>query len=51
MYADAREQVLTGKDVAAQLVSVCEICGHTVIGDVPDKCPVCAAAKEYYKTF
>jgi rubrerythrin len=30
---------------------VCLICGHTVIGDVPDKCPVCAAAKEYYKTF
>jgi Cu(I)/Ag(I) efflux system membrane fusion protein len=29
-------------------VSVCLICGHTVVGDLPDKCPVCAAAKEYY---
>jgi rubrerythrin len=51
MYDDARRSVLEGKDVADRQVSVCLICGHTVIGDVPDKCPVCAAAKEYYKTF
>jgi rubrerythrin len=51
MYSKAREKALDGKDIAAQPVSVCLICGHTVIGDVPDKCPVCAAAKEYYKTF
>ena len=51
MYNDAREQALKGEDIAEQPVSVCVICGHTVIGDVPDKCPVCAAAKAYYKTF
>jgi len=51
MYGEAREKALDGKDIDAQPVSVCLVCGHTVIGDVPDKCPVCAAAKEYYKTF
>ena len=51
MYTDAREQVLAGKDIGDEPVSVCLVCGHTVIGDVPDKCPYCAAAKEYYKTF
>ena len=51
MYADAREKALAGADIADQPVSVCLICGHTVIGDTPDKCPVCAAAKEYYRTF
>jgi rubrerythrin len=51
MYAEAREKALGGGDIAAAPVSVCEICGHTVIGDVPDKCPVCAASKEYYRTF
>jgi len=51
MYAQARETVLGGGDVEAQPVSVCLICGHTVIGDVPDKCPVCAAKKEMYRTF
>lgn len=43
MYAAAREQVLAGADVAATGVSVCSICGHTVLGEAPDKCPVCAA--------
>ena len=51
MYSEARAQALEGADIADAPVSVCLICGHTVIGDVPDKCPVCAAAKEYYKTF
>jgi len=51
MYAEARETVLAGGDIAAQPVSVCLVCGHTVIGDVPDKCPVCAAARSAYRTF
>ena len=51
MYAQSRETVLVGKDIEDKRVSVCLICGHTVIGDLPDKCPVCAAAKEYYRTF
>jgi rubrerythrin len=51
MYAQSRETVLAGKDIEDKRVSVCLICGHTVIGDLPDKCPVCAAAKEYYRTF
>ncbi len=51
MYAEAHEEVLAGRDVADQSVSVCLVCGHTVIGDLPDKCPVCAAGREYYQTF
>jgi rubrerythrin len=51
MYASAREQALAGKDIADQPVSVCLVCGHTVIGELPDKCPVCSAAREYYRTF
>jgi len=51
MYAEARETVLAGGDVAAQTVHVCTVCGHTVIGDAPDKCPVCAAAGSAYRAF
>ena len=51
MYADAREVAVTGADIAAEPVSVCLVCGHTVIGALPDKCPVCAAAKDQYRTF
>ena len=51
LYAEAREKVLAGGDIATQSVSVCLVCGHTVVGEVPDKCPVCAAAREAYRTF
>ena len=51
MYAEARETVLAGGDIAARRVSVCQVCGHTIIGDVPDKCPVCAAPASAYRTF
>jgi rubrerythrin len=51
MYSEARAQALGGADIADAPVSVCLICGHTVIGDVPDRCPVCAASKEYYRIF
>jgi rubrerythrin len=49
MYSEARESVSRKTDVADEPVGVCLICGHTVIGELPDKCPVCAAAKEYYR--
>jgi len=51
MYTDAREQVLAGKDIADQQVHVCLVCGHTIIGDAPDKCPYCAAPRDMYRTF
>jgi rubrerythrin len=51
MYSDARAEAVAGRDIAETPVSVCLVCGHTVIGDLPDKCPVCAAAREYYRTF
>ncbi|MGO8684519.1 MAG: rubrerythrin family protein [Thermoleophilia bacterium] len=51
MYAEAREKALVDGDVADLKVSVCLVCGHTVIGDVPDKCPVCAAKADQYRSF
>ncbi len=50
-YTDAREAVLAGKDIAVEAVNVCLVCGHTIIGDAPDKCPYCGATKDVYKTF
>jgi rubrerythrin len=51
MYCEARDQVTDGKDIPAEAVHVCPVCGHTVIGDAPDECPVCKAKKERYMKF
>ena len=51
MYLSAKERVAQKKDIAPQSVYVCPVCGHTVIGDAPDKCPVCGLAKEKYVEF
>lgn len=28
---------------------VCQVCGYTVEGEAPDKCPICGAAKRMFK--
>ena len=51
MYIEARESVKTGVDIKSENVYVCPVCGHTHIGEPPDKCPVCGAPKERYRKF
>jgi len=34
--------------MAEQDVYVCKVCGHTVEGEPPDKCPVCGSPKTAY---
>ncbi len=51
MYGDAKAKVEAGKDIDEASVHVCPVCGHTAIGDAPDKCPICGAAKDKYKKF
>jgi rubrerythrin len=51
MYTKAKEAVDAGKDVALGAVHICKVCGHTVEGDVPDRCPVCNAGKADFVTF
>jgi len=43
--------VIQGNDISAESVSVCLICGHTVIGEPPDRCPVCAASRAFHHPF
>ncbi|KPL06140.1 rubrerythrin [bacterium SM23_57] len=51
MYQDAQEIVKTGKDLPAQKVYICSVCGHTIFGEAPDRCPICKALKAQYKEF
>jgi len=43
LFVDALAAVDAGHDLPAGSIHVCAVCGHTVIGDVPDQCPVCKA--------
>lgn len=45
LYSKALESLKTGKDLPGRDIFVCEVCGNTVYGQAPDKCPVCGASK------
>ena len=51
MYTEAREAVIAGKDIQSAPVFICSRCGHTVIGEAPDKCPVCSRLKDEFVQF
>ena len=52
LYKEAKEAVDAGKDMSDAKIHVCEICGHTHVGEhAPDKCPLCGAGKDKFKAF
>ena len=51
MFGDAAETLKEASDLPAQKVFVCSVCGHTIFGDAPDRCPICKAVKAKYKEF
>jgi rubrerythrin len=48
LYSDALKTLKEGKDLPPAPMYVCDVCGYTVAGGVPDKCPVCGAKKERF---
>ena len=48
LYSQALESAKTGKDLPAADLYVCEVCGHTVVGEAPDVCPVCGARHDKF---
>ena len=51
MYERARQAVTAGQDVQMGIVHICSVCGWTVEGDAPDRCPICGAVKEKFIKF
>ena len=51
MYSAAKAAVEDGNDAEVGAVYVCSVCGHTVEGEAPDRCPVCNAKREKYREF
>ncbi len=51
LFQKAQDCAKEGKDIELTNVYICPVCGHTVLDEAPDKCPVCGAKKEMYKEF
>ncbi len=47
LYSQALESAKAGKDIEAGTIYVCQVCGNTMIGEHPDKCPVCSVANKW----
>lgn len=45
LYTDALATFNAGDDLPEAKIFVCNVCGNTVAGDAPDKCPICANPK------
>lgn len=51
LYQKAKEAAESGEDIRVEAIYVCEVCGYTVEGEAPDRCPVCGARKERFVRF
>jgi rubrerythrin len=51
LFEKALQAVEAGHDVGLGPIQVCEVCGYTLEGDAPDKCPLCGAKKEKFTAF
>jgi rubrerythrin len=51
LFEKAKKAVEHKGDVKLGPVQVCEVCGYTLEGDAPEKCPVCSADKDKFNTF
>jgi rubrerythrin len=49
LYHQALKDLEAAKKLPSKPYYVCQICGNTVEGDAPDKCPICGAGKNMFK--
>jgi rubrerythrin len=49
LFEAALAELKAGGSPGAGVYHVCQLCGYTVAGDPPEKCPVCGAAMKMFK--
>lgn len=48
LFSKAVEDLKSGKESTDVDYYVCEVCGNTVEGEAPDRCPICMAPKKRF---
>ena len=51
MYQKAKQAVDSGSDIKLGDVFICSVCGYTVEGEAPERCPVCGATRARFRKF
>lgn len=51
LYARAKAAVTGGADMVSVAIFVCPVCGYTMEGEAPERCPVCNAPSSMFVTF
>jgi rubrerythrin len=51
LFEKAKKAIDNAEDVQLDDIQVCEVCGYTLEGEAPDKCPVCNAPKNKFKKY
>lgn len=51
LFAQALAALATGSDLDSSPIYVCENCGYTVIGEAPERCPICGFPHSYFTKF
>ena len=48
LYTEASKAISAEEDLPAAAIYVCQVCGNTVTGEPPKKCPICNSPKEKF---
>ncbi|GAB4425224.1 MAG: rubrerythrin family protein [Thermodesulfovibrionales bacterium] len=51
LYSEAKDAVRTGGDLVIGEIHICPVCGHTVAGKAPERCPICGVQGDRFKRF
>jgi rubrerythrin len=51
LYTAAKKAAEAKTDASLGKIQICSVCGWTVEGEAPDRCPVCAALKDKFVSF
>jgi rubrerythrin len=48
LYSEAIEALKAGTDLGKKEYSLCPVCGYTMEGEAPERCPICNAPKDKF---
>lgn len=48
LYSEALEKLESGQDLPAGDIYVCGVCGYTIWGEPPERCPVCGSVRKVF---